>query len=219
VRRVLVRTFIGFLGLLAVLFATIAIVVYSMVSFGDTLRTQDVTTSPEDLIGCTSLLMDIENVRIGGTQGDFVLGSKEAYVTFFLRPDQNMTGVVLDPELIEDLLLGRQTCVVQVSDSTALTVTKISSGDQSIEALNLEPLGDVFTGNRLVIPADSSVLRSLIIVPNDQLTEGSILAIAGILYYPQASNILKISAVSSTVLLITTLVFGWTTRRKSPDIG
>jgi hypothetical protein len=161
------------------------------------------------------MVMDVENAQISKTQGDFILGKREVYVSFALEPNQSATGVLLDQSVIEDVLLGRQTCVIDVTDGSTLSINGISSGDRPIYLANVEELGEIYEGNPLAIPLVSSVNRSIVIIPETAPTDKTTLSLRGIVTYAQAQNVLYISVVASVFLAVTALIFGWTTRKRS----
>jgi hypothetical protein len=161
------------------------------------------------------MVIDVENAQVSKNQGDFILGNREVYVSFDLEPDQNVTGVVLDKGVIEDVLLGRQTCVIDVFDASNLSLNEISSGDQSIDLANVQELGEVYVGNPMDIPLVSSVSRSIVIVPETAPTDKTTLSLSGTVTYVQAQKVLSIAGISSAFLAVAALLFGWTTRKRS----
>ena len=214
-RRVLIRSVTALLVILSIVFAAIAVGVYSLVGFSNTIETQNLTTPPAALTNCTSMVIDVENAQVSKNQGDFILGNREVYVSFDLYPDQNVTGVVLDKGVIEDVLLGRQTCVIDVVDTSNLSLNEISSGDQSIDLANVQELGEVYAGNPMDIPLVSSVSRSIVIVPETAPTDKTTLSLSGTVTYVQAQKVLSIAGISSAFLAVAALLFGWTTRKRS----
>ena len=215
-RRVLIRSVTSLLAILSIVFAAIAVGVYSLVGFSNTIETQNLTTPPGTLTNCTSMVMEVENAKVSKNQGDFILGNREVYVSFALEPDQNVTGVVLDKGVIEDVLLGRQTCVIDVFDANNLSLNEVSSGDQSIDLTNVQELGEIYVGNQINIPLVSSVSRSIVIIPETAPTDETTLSLSGTVIYVQAQNVLFIAGISSAFLAIAAVLFGWTTRKRSP---
>ena len=214
-RRVLIRSVTALLISLTVIFAAIGVGVYSLVGFSSALKTQDFTTLPGDLADCTSMVLDIENAQISENQGDFILGKREVYFSFTLQPDQNVSGIALDLGSIEDVLLGRQTCVIEVSNNSSLSVIEISSGDQIVDLASVERLGTIYAGNPMDIPLSSLLSKSLLIIPETELTGESTLELSGNVIYSQAQNVLLIAGISAAALALAALIFGWTTRKRS----
>ena len=215
VRRAVIRSFIALLSLLAATFAAIAVGVYLLVGFGDSLRTQNLSTQPEELVDCTSILLDIENIEISQIPGDFILGNKVDQVSLQLQPVQDLAGIVVEMDMVEDLLLGRQTCALQVLDRATFSVNKISSGDQPIDLDGLLNVNDIYQGDQIVLPVNASQSRSIIVVPETQVTEKSVLILNGNVSYSQAPSIFTISAISATLLTLTALGVAWATRKRS----
>jgi hypothetical protein len=161
------------------------------------------------------MVLDVENAQISENRGDFILGKREVYFSLTLQPDQYVAGVALDQGSIEDVLLGRQTCVIQVSDDISLSVNEISSGEQVVDLASVEGLGRMYVGNPIDIPLGASVSRSILIIPETELTVESTLELSGTVIYSQAKNVLLISGISAAALALAALIFGWTTRKRS----
>ena len=180
---------------------------------GTEVQARGFSIDSQDLASCPSFLIEVQSLDFGPFEGEFLLGEREPYLSISAMPTSRLNSVVTDSSIVNNLLLGKSVCVVEVAES--VVVQQVSTGDLFIRVDDFDSTEMFLDGERILVPMgldrEQSVLTS---VTNSEMSNPEI-SINGVLVYPKAPLILWISGIASAVFVLVALFIFLLTKRKS----
>jgi hypothetical protein len=212
--RLALRWIVGsILLILAGAFAAVSIAIYATFGFSNSLSADGFQIPSTDLENCGSLLIDVNSLSIESAPLTEIVGEPEAYLTVALSSGNTFTSSLVETSSVDEVLLGRSTCTVQVNEG--VTLNPISPDLPSLKQGDLTSTIQTMTGVLTAISLPQSQGVS-IFIELPALPEGSsALSLEGLIVYPNSQLILQVSAVVAVFFLLGS-VLTWIVTRKKP---
>ena len=210
--RIFLRGIAILLLLFGVIFGGIAVATYLMVGTGNQIQASGFTIEASELTDCASFLLDVQSVEIDRVNGDFLLGERETNLVLSTSPSSYLQSVVVATSDVDEKLLGRSICVIQLTDGPS--VERVSSGDVKVDVGDFSLAQLRLEGERVVIPDDMLSNMSIVTSFDSAQSINSDVIVSGLIVYPQSPVILVVSASATLVFVIGALILMITTRKK-----
>ena len=210
-----IRWIVGpLLFILGAAFATVSISIYSTFGLTNFLPVSGFQVDALELSGCGSVVMDVNSISIESAPLADLVGAPEAYLTVALSPEAEFTSSLVTTEIMDQVLLGRSVCNIQVGQD--VTVQHISQGVPSLLQSEIAESIQVSSGVLSSFPLPQTEGVSIFI----ELPVGETsLVFEGLIVYPNAQLFLQISAGAALLFIFGALITWFMTRRKSNDSG
>jgi hypothetical protein len=199
--------------ILAGAFAAVSISIYATLGFSNSLSADGFQIPSTDLANCGGLLIDVNSISIESAPLTELVGEPEAYLTVALSSGNVFTTSLVETASVDDVLLGRSVCTVQVDEG--VTLLAISPDLPAMKHEDLAGTLQTTTGVLTAISLPQSEGVS-IFIELPALTEGpSTLLLEGLIVYPNSQLILQVSA-GAAVLFLMGAVLTWILTRRRP---
>lgn len=193
----------------------IATFVYLTVGTEREITAKGFTIRAEEFAGCTGFVLDVQSVYLDPASGDFLLGDRATYLEIATSPESTLQVVKVDTTELNDTLLGRTVCMINIIDSPSVNI--ISSGDTALSVTDF-PSAEVVVGERILFPPGDLAGNSIFTSSDPSPSIESDIIIRGLVKYPQATVILWTTVSAAVVLMLAALILVIITRKREPRV-